>query len=442
MAFVCPLACVAAATGMSRLPERASAPSARVQQAHRALSSLFEATDWRTRNHIARVLNAFRETGLSQADFGGVNGYGHGDLGREKIDAIYAHLLGAERALVRVQFFSGTHAISCALFGVLRPGETLLTVTGHPYDTLEEVIGLRASSETGTRSGSLSDWGIAWRCVNLTRDGFMDFSAIGRAIRDVEAEGGRVAAVHVQRSCGYAWRRAIPVAEIGALSTWLDERPGPRPLLFVDNCYGEFVEECEPCAVGADLVAGSLIKNPGGMLAQTGGYVAGRADLVQAASNRLSAPGVEGGATLGQNRAMLQGIFAAPGVVGEALKGVSLAARVLEEEGFACNPSPEAHRADIVQAVALGSRPALVAFCEAVQRHSAVSSHVRPTPGMTAGYGDEVVFADGTFVDGSTIELSADGPLRDPFAVYMQGGSHWTHWAIVVDAFLGEIRGG
>lgn len=467
-------------------------PSPAVRSARAALEPVFEAIDWRTHGHMARVLEAFRRAEVSPSDFGGVDGYGHGDLGREKIDAIYAELFGAEAAMVRVQCFSGTHAIACALYGVLRPGDTMLTVSGAPYDTLEEVLGTRAREASGL-TGSLADFGVHWECVDLTPEGTFDYPAIERALERIEA-GGRVAMVHVQRSCGYAWRRSLPVAEIGELASWLDgwkhahgsrrgappsgaaarggvqgeaaREEGPRagadhasdaaapwqpswPVLFVDNCYGEFVEECEPTAVGADLVAGSLIKNPGGTLALTGGYVAGRAALVQAASNRLSAPGVEGGATLGQNRALLQGLFHAPQVVGEALKGAHLAAQTLGARGYACNPPPlapaAAHdmavaalaaRADIVQAIRLGSRERLIAFCEVVQRFSPISAHVRPVAGTTPGYGDPVVFADGTFVDGSTAELTADGPLREPFVVYMQGGTHWTHWALVLDAFL------
>ncbi|KAJ1638982.1 cystathionine beta-lyase family protein [Pavlovales sp. CCMP2436] len=440
-------------------------PSALVRRSRAELAPQFDEIDWRTRRHVARVMDAFREQQVTGSDFAGVDGYGHGDIGREKIDAIYARLFGAEAALVRVQMFSGTHAIACALYGVLRPGDTLLTVSGQPYDTLEEVIGTR-SPAAGTPgaawpglTGSLAEFGVKWEKVELCEDGSFDYAAIREALE--RPREGRVAMVHVQRSCGYQWRRSIPVAEIGELADWLKawraERDGvpadaapaavaggsealwqPQyPVLFVDNCYGEFVEELEPTALGADLVAGSLIKNPGGTLAPTGGYVAGRAALVQAASNRLSAPGVEGGATLGMNRLLLQGLFHAPQVVGEALKGATLAAHVLAQRGFKCSPAFDTQpRSDIVQCVELGSRENLVAFCQVVQRYSPVNAHVRPTAGSTPGYGDEVVFADGTFIEGSTAELSADGPLREPYVVYMQGANHWTQWAIILDAFL------
>ncbi|KAG8465338.1 hypothetical protein KFE25_002645 [Diacronema lutheri] len=447
-----------------------TAPSALVRNARADLAPLFDNIDWQTRTHVARVLDAFRNAQVSSSDFGGVDGYGHGDIGREKLDAIYAELFGAEAALVRIQCFSGTHAIACCLYGVLRPGDTLLTVSGQPYDTLEEVIGTRGAavgtpgdSAAAGLTGSLMEFGVRWEQVALLPDGKFDYAAIREALE--RPRDGRVAMVHVQRSCGYQWRRSIPVREIGEFADWLAdwraERDGaPRPasaapgrgsagaepwqpswpVLFVDNCYGEFVEKCEPTALGADLIAGSLIKNPGGTLAPTGGYVAGRAQLVQAASNRLSAPGVEGGATLGQNRLLLQGLFHAPQVVGEALKGATLAARVFAERGFACKPHALTPRADIVQCIQLGTRRNLLDFCEVVQRYSPVSAHVRPIAGVSPGYGDEVVFADGTFIEGSTAELSADGPLREPYAVYMQGGNHWTQWAIILDAFFARLE--
>lgn len=466
-------ALLAAATGAIAARRAAyapatTAPSAAVQRARAELAPRFDEIDWQTRTHIARVLDAFREAQVSSCDFAGIDGYGHGDIGREKIDEIYAKLFGAEAALVRVQCFSGTHAIACCLYGVLRPGDTLLTVSGQPYDTLEEVIGTRGASAgtpggaaVGGLTGSLMDFGVKWEKVELKPDGSFDYAAIREALE--RPREGRLAMVHVQRSCGYQWRRSIPVREIGELAEWLSEwraqrdgvarqpeaeaegKPAPPwapswPVLFVDNCYGEFVEPCEPTALGADLIAGSLIKNPGGTIAPTGGYVAGRAALVQAASNRLSAPGVEGGATLGQNRLLLQGLFHAPQVVGEALKGAALAAAVLSTRGFRCNPAALDPRADIVQCVELGSRKNLVEFCQIVQRYSPVSAHIKPVAGVTAGYGDEVVFADGTFIEGSTAELSADGPLREPYVVYMQGANHWTQWAIILDAFLAGLE--
>ena len=410
---------------------------AAVDSAVAALQPTFAAIDRQTEAQLRRVLDVFRKHEVGAHHFAGVDGYGHGDLGRETLDSIYAELLGAEAAIVRVQCFSGTHAIACALFGVLRPGQELLGVSGAPYDTLEEVIGLRGRTDDGL-VGTLADFGVTYRQVELAPGGTFDLEAIDAALAG-EA-GAAVRMLHVQRSCGYAWRPSISVDEIGRLARWL-ERHHPQLVLFVDNCYGEFVEPLEPCAVGAHLVAGSLIKNPGGTLAPSGGYVAGRADLVAAAGRRLSAPGVSGGATLGCNRALFQGLFNAPHVVGEALKGAHLVAETLGGLGYECNPPAggAAHRTDIIQAVKLGEREKVLAFCRAVQRCSPVGASILPVPGVTPGYGDEVIFADGTFVDGSTIELSADGPLREPYAVYVQGGTHWTHWSIVLREALRDM---
>ena len=420
---------------------QASAADELVDAAIASLQPRFAAIDRRTEHSLGRLLATFRKHGIGSHHFAGVDGYGHGDLGREALDAVFADLMGAEAALVRVQCFSGTHAIACALYGVLRPGDELLGVSGAPYDTLEEVIGLRGGTDDGLR-GTLADFGVSYAQVELATaaseggdgagSGGGDLAAATFDLPAIEAAITRATRmVHVQRSCGYSWRASISVAEIGRLAAWLREAH-PQIVLFVDNCYGEFVEEMEPCAVGAHLVAGSLIKNPGGTLAPSGGYIAGRADLVAAAGRRLSAPGVEGGATLGMNRLLFQGLFNSPQVVGEALKGAELVAECLSRAGCECNPRAGDARTDIIQAVTLGSRERVVAFCEAVQRNSPVGAHIKPIPGVTPGYGDEVIFADGTFIDGSTLELSADGPLRAPYAVYLQGGTHWTHWALVL----------
>ena len=421
----------AVATSTSSNLEVEAAIESVIQASRAELLPLFASIDQHTEQSLGRVLAAFRLHGVGTEHFAGVDGYGHGDLGRETLDEVYATLMGAEAAIVRVQCFSGTHAIACALYGVLRPGDELLGVSGAPYDTLEEVIGLRGRTEDGLR-GSLADFGVSYRQVELAEGGLFDLSAIAAAVKP------STRMLHVQRSCGYAWRPSIPVEEIGRLAAWLADAH-PSIVLFVDNCYGEFVEAREPCAVGAHLVAGSLIKNPGGTLAPSGGYIAGRADLVAAASRRLSAPGVEGGATLGMNRLLFQGLFHAPQVVGEAIKGAHLVAHVMGALGYTCNPAAGAPRTDIVQAVRLGERDKVLTFCQAVQRCSPVGAHIRPIAGVTPGYGDEVVFADGTFIDGSTLELSADGPLREPFAVYLQGGTHWTHWVIVLREALRSI---
>lgn len=265
--------------------------------------------------------------------------------------------------------------------------------------------------------------------VELTETGDFDYDAIEAAL------GPQTRLIHIQRSCGYQWRPSIPIAKIEKVIAWLKELR-PDVCVFVDNCYGEFVEDREPTHVGADLVAGSLIKNPGGTLVPSGGYVIGKSKYVRAARNRLSAPGVDGGATLGKTRVLYQGLFNAPNVVGEALKGTALVAEVMAQLGFLSNPPRAGFRTDIISAVRLESRENLLAFCKAVQRNSPVGSYIVPTPGATVGYGDEVVFADGTFIDGSTLELSADGPLREPFVAYCQGGTHWTHWAIVLEDAL------
>jgi cystathionine beta-lyase family protein involved in aluminum resistance len=365
-------------------------------------------------------------------------------IGRDALDEVVAKLMGAEAALVRVQCYSGTHAIACALFGVLRPGDTMLACSGAPYDTLEEVIGSRLPEPSdGERVpppeglvGSLKEFHIDYKEVPLGADGTFLLESIDRAL---EADPS-IKVLHVQRSCGYQWRPSIPIAEIQRFCEHIRARdPERRLVIFVDNCYGEFVEDLEPPAVGADLIAGSFIKNPGGTIARSGGYVAGRAHLVSAAANRLAAPGVGGGATLGQNKWLFQGIFLASSVVGESIKGAQLLAEVFASFGMETNPAARSHRTDIVQSIKLGSRDRVLRFCEVVQRLSPVSADCRPIPGASAGYGDEVIFADGTFVEGSTLELSADGPLREPFAVYAQGCVHWSHWALILEEVLVEM---
>jgi len=384
--------------------------------------------------NLRRVQAAFAAAQVGAHHMAGSSGYGHGDLGRGALDEVLAAALGAEAACVRAGFVSGTHAIACGLFGALRPGDTLLAAAGAPYDTLEEVIGLR-----GAGRGSLAEWGVGYQEVPLEPvSGGIDFAALGEAL---SAEP-RPAAVLVQRSCGYSLRPTVPVADIARVVDLVHQRGAPHCKVLVDNCYGEFSEEVEPCAVGADLAMGSLIKAAGGTLAPCGGYVAGRHDLVEAAQARLTAPGVglDAGAHGGEmNRLMLQGLYLAPMAVGEALKGGRLVASVMSREGYKVYP-PAGARSEPITAVRLGSAARLQAFCTAVQQVSPVGSYVRPVPGATAGYADEVLFADGTFVDGSTAEMSADGPLREPFAVYCQGGNHWTQWALALEAALPAVR--
>lgn len=358
-----------------------------------------------------------------------MSGYGHDDLGRQVLDQVFAELMGAEAAAVRVQFVSGTHAIAACLYGVLRPGDELLAVAGAPYDTLEEVIGLREPGQ-----GSLAEFGITYRQLDLTPQGHIDWQTLATAILP------KTRLVLIQRSCGYSWRSSLSLADIQRIVE-LVKAQNPDTICFVDNCYGEFVETQEPPAVGADLVAGSLIKNPGGTIVTAGGYVAGRAELVEQATCRLTAPGIgsEGGATFDQNRLLFQGLFLAPQMVGEALKGNHLTAQVFQQLGYPVNPLPQAPRRDVIQAVKLGSPEKLIAFCRAIQKYSPVGSYLDPIPAPMPGYESQLVMAGGTFIDGSTSEFSADGPLREPYVVFCQGGTHWTHVAIALEAAIDAI---
>lgn len=403
--------------------------SQQLQAAEQALSQIFSGIDSQVKQNLKRVLEAFRRYRVGTHHFAGVSGYGHDDLGRETLDSVFASVMQAEAAAVRVQFVSGTHAIACALFGVLRPGDEMLAVAGPPYDTLEEVIGMR-----GHGQGSLVEFGISYRQLELVSDGTIDWQLLEHAISD------RTRLVLIQRSCGYSWRPSLSIADIEKI-VYSVKQQNPDTVCFVDNCYGEFIEHCEPTAVGADLIAGSLIKNPGGTIATAGGYVAGRADLVEAATCRLTAPGIgsSGGATFNQNRLLFQGLFLAPQMVGEAMKGNHLTAYVFEKLGYPVNPSPMAPRRDVIQAIQLGSPKKLIAFCRAIQQHSPIDSYVDPIPAVTPGYESQLVMAGGTFIDGSTSEFSADGPLREPYVVFCQGGTHWTHVAIALEAAIEAV---
>lgn len=402
-----------------------------IQSADIHLASLFQTIDQRVRVNLSRVLTAFRDHRVGSHHFAGVSGYGHNDLGREILDRVFAQVMGTEAAIVRLQFVSGTHAIAAALFGSLRPGDELLMVTGSPYDTLEEVIGLR---DTG--SGSLKDFGVTYRQIDLTPSGDIDWDLLSTAV------GSKTKVVHIQRSCGYSWRSSIPIQQIKKIIDSVKSQD-PEVICFVDNCYGEFVEDQEPTHVGADLIAGSLIKNPGGTLAPSGGYVAGRSDLVEKAACRLTAPGIgsEGGATFDQNRLLFQGLFLAPQMVGEAVKIAHLAAQVFQDLGYPVSPLPDAPRTDVIQAIQLGSPLKLQAFCRAIQQTSPIGSYLDPIPEKTPGYADPVVMAGGTFIEGSTLELSADGPMRDPYIVYIQGGTHLSHGILALEAAAAAILG-
>ncbi len=403
--------------------------SERIQQAEQALLPIFSGIDIQVKKNLARVLNAMRAYKVGVHHFSGVTGYGHDDLGRQVLDQVFADVVGAESALVRVQFVSGTHAIACALYSVLRPGDELLAVAGPPYDTLEEVIGIR-----GAGQGSLRDFGVSYRQLELTESGTLDWDALNTAVQP------HTKMVTIQRSCGYAWRPSLAIADIERIVHTV-KRQNPDVVCFVDNCYGEFVENREPTAVGADLIAGSLIKNPGGTIVPAGGYVAGRADLVESAACRLTAPGIgsEGGATFNQNRLLFQGLFLAPQMVGEALKSNHLIAHVFDQLGYPVNPPPGKPRRDVIQAIQLGTPEKVIAFCRAIQAYSPVGSYLNPVPANMPGYESQLVMAGGTFIDGSTSELSADGPLREPYVVYCQGGTHWTHAAIALEAAVEAV---
>jgi cystathionine beta-lyase family protein involved in aluminum resistance len=418
------------------LPQPSVAPlsSTAGEQVARALQAIAPVAAARTaavRQRLERVLAAFAAERVGVHHFGSVSGYGHGDLGRETLDRVFARVLQAEAAAVRLQFVSGTHAIAAALYGVLRPGDRLLALTGRPYDTLEEVIGIRGSGQ-----GSLAEFGITYDELPLTAAGRVDLERIDEAL----AVPTRM--VLIQRSCGYSWRPSLPVAEIGALVERVKARQ-PECLVFVDNCYGELVEEQEPTAVGADLIAGSLIKNLGGTIAPTGGYVAGRRDLVEMACCRLTAPGIggEGGTSFDLNRLLFQGLFLAPQMVAEALIGAELVAQVFHDLGYAVNPLPGGPRSDVIQAVRLGSPERIKTICRAFQACSPIGSYLDPVPAPMPGYASELVMAGGSFIDGSTSEFSADGPLREPYVLYVQGGTHHAHVALALERALEALEG-
>ncbi len=362
-------------------------------------------------NH-RRVLQAFHHARVSDFHLKGGTGYGYGEAGRDALEEIYAEVFGGEAALVRGQIVSGTHAIAICLLGVLKPGDELLAVQGEPYDTLEEVIGIRSNSP-----GSLKSYGIKYRQVDLLPKGNINWQGIEQALNK------QTKMVYIQRSRGYAWQPSLTIKEIEELINFIKERR-PQVIVFVDNCYGEFVEDREPCHVGADLIAGSLIKNPGGGIAPTGGYIVGRKDLVDLAANRWTAPGIgaEVGPTLGVQRLLMQGVFLAPHIVAEALKGAVFTARLFERLGYEVTPRYDEYRSDIIQAIKLGTAEKLIEFCRGLQSASPIDAHVRPVPDGMPGYEDAVIMAAGTFVQGASIELSADGPLREPYAVYVQGG--------------------
>ena len=382
-------------------------------QAQKDIQEQFARIDAIAEENTQKVLAAFQAHRVAESYFAGTTGYGYDDLGRDKLDEIYAELFGAEDALVRVQFVNGTHAITAALFGALKAGDILVSAVGAPYDTLLGVIGV-----VDKGPGSLKDYGVGYRQVDVTADNRPDLPGIAAAVRDP-----RVKAVLIQRSRGYSTRASLSVDEIWAICQVI-RSANPHAAILVDNCYGEFVETIEPTQVGADLVVGSLIKNPGGGLAPTGGYIAGRHDLVEGAAMRLTTPGIgkECGSTFGANRSLYQGLFLAPHTTAQAVKTAVFAARIMELLGYQTEPTSDAVRHDIIQMIHFGAPEPLKKFCKGIQFGAPVDSYVTPEPWDMPGYDCQVIMAAGAFIQGASIELSCDAPMREPYTAYLQGG--------------------
>jgi cystathionine beta-lyase family protein involved in aluminum resistance len=393
-----------------------------VSEVEKQIAAVHQEIERRIESNQFRVLQSFQKHRVSDSHFIPSTGYGYDDIGRDTLEKVYADVFGGEAGLVRPQIISGTHAISIALFGVLRPGDELLYITGKPYDTLEEIVGIR-----GSGVGSLKEFGISYNSVSLTEEGKIDWDMVAKMIKP------NTKMIGIQRSKGYDVRPSFSVVEIGEMIQFVKEIK-PDVVVFVDNCYGEFVEELEPCHVGADLMAGSLIKNPGGGLAKTGGYIVGKKKWVDACSYRMTSPGIgaEAGASLYSLQEMYQGFFLAPHVVGQALKGAIFTAAMLEKLGMNSTPKWDDKRTDLIQAVQFEDREKMVSFCQAIQFASPINSYVTPHPSYMPGYEDDVIMAAGTFIQGASIELTADGPLRPPYAAYVQGGLTYAHVKIAV----------
>ncbi|KIL44994.1 aminotransferase class I/II-fold pyridoxal phosphate-dependent enzyme [Jeotgalibacillus soli] len=400
-----------------------------VRQVEEKIASRHREIEAQSESNQFRVLKGFRDHKVSDSHFIPTTGYGYDDHGRDTLAAIYADVFGGEAGLVRPQIISGTHAISIALFGVLRPGDELLYITGRPYDTLEEIVGIR-----GNGHGSLKDFNIGYDHVELKEDGHVDLEEVLKRIKP------ETKMIGIQRSKGYAMRPSYRIEEIKIMIDTIKQHH-PSVIIFVDNCYGEFVEELEPCHVGADLMAGSLIKNPGGGIAKTGGYIVGKKQWVEQCSYRMTSPGIgaEAGASLYSLQEMYQGFFLAPHVVSQSLKGAVFTAALLEKLGMKTIPSWSEPRTDLIQAVELGDREKMIAFCQAIQYASPINAHFTPYPAYMPGYKDDVIMAAGTFIQGASIELSADGPLRAPYAAYVQGGLTYEHVKIAICTALDEL---
>ena len=403
-----------------------------IKKAELELKEQFEIIDEIRDYNQEKVLNAFIENKVAPEHFYTVSGYGHDDMGRETLDKVFADVFKAEKAIARIHFASGTHTLACVLFGNLRPGDKLVSLVGSPYDTMQEVIGTMGDEET--KEDSLIAHGIIYDEVPL-KNNDIDLDAIEKAVDN------SVKMVLIQRSKGYSTRKSLPVDTIAEICK-IVKKKNPNCICFVDNCYGEFVEDKEPLEVGADIIAGSLIKNPGGGIVEAGGYIAGKAKYVDKSANRLTAPGIgsEGGAMFNQHRLIFQGLFMAPSVVSEAVKGAVLAAKIFDEIGYDSSPKYNEKRTDIIQNIIFGSPEPLEQFCRTIQSLSPVNGYVTPIPEYIPGYEDKVIMAGGTFIEGSTIELSADGPMREPYVAYMQGGLNYAHVKIVLNNLVSRLK--
>ncbi|MBE2975229.1 methionine gamma-lyase family protein [Priestia megaterium] len=399
----------------ARIRELAEKVEKQIKPVHEKIDERIEANQF-------RVLQSFQQNRVSDSHFNPTTGYGYDDLGRDTLEKVYADVFGTEACLVRPQIISGTHAIGISLFGVLRPGDELLYITGKPYDTLEEIVGIR-----GSGVGSLKEYNISYKSVDLTGQGQVDFEEVKASIHE------HTKMIGIQRSKGYGIRPSFTVAQIKEMISFVKSIK-PDVVVFVDNCYGEFVETIEPTHVGADLMAGSLIKNPGGGLAKIGGYIAGRKELVEACSYRMTTPGIgaEAGATLYSLQEMYQGFFLAPHVVGQALKGAVFSSAMFEELGMQSEPKWNSERTDLIQSVQFDDRDKMVSFCQAIQFASPINSHVTAYPAYMPGYEDDVIMAAGTFIQGASLELTADGPIRPPYVAYVQGGLTYAHVKVAI----------
>ena len=403
---------------------------AHIKQAEEILRPQFQELEEIRDYNQEKVLRAFIDNKVAPEHFYTVSGYGHDDLGKEVLDNVFAQVFKAEAALARNHFVSGTHTLSCALFGNLRYGEKLVSVTGTPYDTMQEVIG----TVGGGKRESLIGHGILYDEVALKEDGTVNLEAIEKAI------DSSVKMVEIQRSRGYSLRPSVDIETIGKICQIVKSK-NPDCICFVDNCYGEFVEKQEPLEVGADLIAGSLIKNAGGGIVETGGYIAGKLEYVEQSAMALTAPGIgrEGGAMLNQLRLIFQGLFMAPSVVCDAVKGAVLASKIFEDIGYISTPKYNEKRTDLIQTIAFNKPEPLEEFCRTIQALSPINAYVTPVPDDVPGYEDKLIMAGGTFIEGSTIELSADGPMRPPYAVYMQGGLNYSHVKIVLREIFEKV---